>query len=134
MRFGKILKMERSNKMVNQEAFLRKKIKEMNEQLIKLRKENREELTQLLYSNLSGKANLHNLSAKDLNDLIDIIDKSLEGVKKRIKTIAAKNDDTSLATQMAIATKAEGSTMNENFNNEDGKANAVIITDNSTTN
>uniref|UniRef100_A0A803NG44 Uncharacterized protein n=1 Tax=Cannabis sativa TaxID=3483 RepID=A0A803NG44_CANSA len=126
--------MERSNKMVNQEAFLRKKIKEMNEQLIKLRKENREELTQLLYSNLSGKANLHNLSAKDLNDLIDIIDKSLEGVKKRIKTIAAKNDDTSLATQMAIATKAEGSAMNENFNNEDGKANAVIITDNSTTN
>ncbi|KAF4352853.1 hypothetical protein G4B88_024780 [Cannabis sativa] len=116
--------MERSNKMVNQEAFLRKKIKEMNEQLIKLRKENREELTQLLYSNLSGKANLHNLSAKDLNDLIDIIDKSLEGVKKRIKTIAAKNDDTSLATQMAIATKAEGSAMNENFNNEDGKANA----------
>ncbi|XP_030503124.2 agamous-like MADS-box protein AGL80 [Cannabis sativa] len=125
--------MEQNNKMVNQEAFLRKRIKEVSEQVKKLRKENREkELTQLMYSYLSGKANLVGLSVTDLNDLVCIIDKNLEEINKRIETIAAKNNSTNSMTQMVVAAKTEASATNENFNDEVVKADAVI--DNNTKN
>ncbi|KAM6541776.1 hypothetical protein CsatB_006223 [Cannabis sativa] len=125
--------MEQNNKMVNQEAFLRKRIKEVSEQVKKLRKENREkELTQLMYSYLSGKANLVGLSVTDLNDLVCIIDKNLEEINKRIETIAAKNNSTNSMTQMVVAAKTEASATNENFNDEVVKADAV--NDNNTKN
>ncbi|KAF4375673.1 hypothetical protein F8388_014395 [Cannabis sativa] len=121
-KFSKISKMEQNNKMVNQEAFSRKRIKEESEQVKKLRKENREkELTQLMYFNLSGKANLVGLSATDLNDLVCIIDKNLEEINKWIDIIAAKNNSTNSTTQMVVAAKVEASAMNENFNDEDVK-------------
>ncbi|KAM6568208.1 hypothetical protein CsatB_016193 [Cannabis sativa] len=121
--------MEQNNKMVNQEAFLRKRINEVSKQVKKLRKENREkELTQLMYSNLFGKANLVGLSVTDLNDLVRIIDKNLEEINKRIETIAAKNNNTNSTSQVAVAAKVaakvEASAMNEN--DEDVKANVVV--------
>ncbi|KAF4373629.1 hypothetical protein F8388_025323 [Cannabis sativa] len=120
----KISKMEQNNKMVNQEAFLRKRINEVSKQVKKLRKENREkELTQLMYSNLFGKANLVGLSVTDLNDLVRIIDKNLEEINKRIETIAAKNNNTNSTSQVAVAAKVEASAMNEN--DEDVKANVA---------
>uniref|UniRef100_A0A803P7A5 Uncharacterized protein n=1 Tax=Cannabis sativa TaxID=3483 RepID=A0A803P7A5_CANSA len=117
--------MEQNNKMVNQEAFLRKRINEVSKQVKKLRKENREkELTQLMYSNLFGKANLVGLSVTDLNDLVRIIDKNLEEINKRIETIAAKNNNTNSTSQVAVAAKVEASAMNEN--DEDVKANVIV--------
>ncbi|XP_030503205.2 agamous-like MADS-box protein AGL90 [Cannabis sativa] len=132
-KFSKISKMEQNNKMVNQEAFSRKRIKVESEQVKKLRKENREkELTQLMYFNLSGKANLVGLSTTDLNDLVCIIDKNLEEINKWIDIIAAKNNSTNSTTQMVVAAKVEASTTNENFNDEDVKVN--VVNDNNTKN
>ncbi|XP_062083473.1 agamous-like MADS-box protein AGL80 isoform X2 [Humulus lupulus] len=52
-RFKKMPEIEQSKKMVNQEAFLKQKIGKVNEQVKKLRKENREkEMNRLMYSNL----------------------------------------------------------------------------------
>ncbi|KAM6592523.1 agamous-like MADS-box protein AGL80 [Cannabis sativa] len=117
--------MEQNNKMVNQEAFLRKRINKVSEQVKKLKKENREkELTQLMYSNLYGKANLVGLSATDLNDLVCIIDKNLEEINKRIETIDAENNNTSSTSQVAIAAKVEVSAMNED--DEDVKTNVTV--------
>ncbi|KAF4373630.1 hypothetical protein F8388_025324 [Cannabis sativa] len=117
-RFQSITKIEQTKKMSNQEEYLMNKID-------KLKKENREkELTQLMYSNLYGKANLVGLSATDLNDLVCIIDKNLEEINKRIETIDAENNNTSSTSQVAIAAKAEVSAMNED--DEDVKTNVTV--------
>ncbi|KAM6568210.1 hypothetical protein CsatB_016195 [Cannabis sativa] len=121
--------MEQNNKMVNQEAFLRKRINKVSEQVKKLKKENREkELTQLMYSNLYGKANLVGLSATDLNDLVCIIDKNLEEINKRIETIDAENNNTNSTSQVVIAAKAEVSATNED--DEHVKTNVTVNDDN----
>lgn len=86
-RFKEMPELEQSKKMVNQESFLRQRIAKANEQLKKLRKDNRDkEMTQLMFQSLTGKG-LHNLSMTDLNDLGWLIDQNLKDISMRIEKL-----------------------------------------------
>ncbi|XP_021898171.1 agamous-like MADS-box protein AGL80 [Carica papaya] len=67
--FSAMSKRDQNKKMLNQGTYLRQSIKKANDQLNKLRKDNRDkEITQFMSESLNGKP-LTNLTAKDLKDL-----------------------------------------------------------------
>ncbi|KAL8130444.1 hypothetical protein V2J09_019599 [Rumex salicifolius] len=87
-KFRRMPEMEKSKKMVNQEAFLRQRINKAAEQLKKQQKENREkEITQVMHHCLGGKASVQNMNLVDLNDLGWLIDQNLKEIYKRIETL-----------------------------------------------
>ncbi|XP_008246386.1 PREDICTED: agamous-like MADS-box protein AGL80 [Prunus mume] len=84
--FRSLPEMDQSKKMVNQETFLRQRIVKANEQLKKLRKENREkEMSRVMFQSLTGKP-LQGLTMIDLNDLGWLIDQNLKELVDKIKT------------------------------------------------
>ncbi|CAK9328457.1 unnamed protein product [Citrullus colocynthis] len=86
--FKKMPEMEQSKKMVNQETFLRQRIAKANEQLKKMRKDNREkEITRLMFQSLAATKGLHGLNMLDLNDLGWLIDQNLKDIGTRIDTL-----------------------------------------------
>ncbi|XP_022931692.1 agamous-like MADS-box protein AGL80 [Cucurbita moschata] len=83
--FKNMPEMEQSKKMVNQDTFLRQRIAKAEEQLKKIRKENREkEVTRLMFQVLTGPEWLQGLTMVDLNDISWVIDETLKGISKRI--------------------------------------------------
>ncbi|KAA0050967.1 hypothetical protein IC582_002815 [Cucumis melo] len=86
--FKKMPEMEQSKKMVNQETFLRQRIAKANEQLKKMRKDNREkEITRLMFQSLTAAKGLHGLNMLDLNDLGWLIDQNLKDITIRIDSL-----------------------------------------------
>ncbi|KAG6590517.1 Agamous-like MADS-box protein AGL80, partial [Cucurbita argyrosperma subsp. argyrosperma] len=86
--FKKMPEMEQSKKMVNQETFLRQRIAKANDQLKKMRKDNREkEMTRLMFQSLTAAKGLHALNMLDLNDLTWLIDQNLKDITKRIDSL-----------------------------------------------
>ncbi|XP_002512584.2 agamous-like MADS-box protein AGL80 [Ricinus communis] len=84
--FKNMPEMEQSNKMVNQESFLKQRLGKANDQLKKQRKENREkEVTRVMFQSLIGKT-LTNLNMINLNDLSWIIDQHLKDIRKKAET------------------------------------------------
>lgn len=74
---------------VNQETFLRQRIAKANEQVKKMRKENREkEMTRLMFQSLTGAKGLQGLTMVDLNDLGWLIDHNLKDITKQIESLA----------------------------------------------
>ena len=66
--------MEQSKKMVNQENFLKQRVAKGNEQLKKMRKDNKEkEINQVMFQSLTGKG-LETLNIVDFFDLGWLID------------------------------------------------------------
>ncbi|XP_062083472.1 agamous-like MADS-box protein AGL80 isoform X1 [Humulus lupulus] len=119
-RFKKMPEIEQSKKMVNQEAFLKQKIGKVNEQVKKLRKENREkEMNRLMYSNLCGKTNLLGLTVTDLNDLTWLIDQNLKDINKRIENVAKNTTSARMAAAAATAPVVNG--------NFDGEVKANVV-------
>ncbi|XP_038891516.1 agamous-like MADS-box protein AGL80 [Benincasa hispida] len=87
-RFKKMPEMEQSKNMVNQEKFLRQRIAKTNEQLKKMRKDNREkEITRLMFQSLTAAKGLHGLNMLDLNDLGWVIDQKLKDIAIRIESL-----------------------------------------------
>lgn len=75
--------------MSDQESFLRQLIARANEELKKLRKENREkEITQLLFKGLVEPNCLQDLSLEDLNDLSMLIDQYLKDIDQRMEKLS----------------------------------------------
>ncbi|KAF5469887.1 hypothetical protein F2P56_010445 [Juglans regia] len=87
-RFKSMPEMEQSKKMVNQESFLMQRITKAEDQLKKQQRESRElEMTQVMYKSLVGNQGLQNLGVVDLNDLGWLIEKTVEEIGERIKSL-----------------------------------------------
>ncbi|KAF5469889.1 hypothetical protein F2P56_010446 [Juglans regia] len=87
-RFKSMSKAEQSRKMVNQESFLGQRITKSEELLMKQHIENREsEMTQVMYRSLVSDQGLQNMGVVDLNDLEWLVNKSLEEIDERIKSL-----------------------------------------------
>ncbi|XP_038877375.1 agamous-like MADS-box protein AGL80 [Benincasa hispida] len=91
-RFKKMPKIEQSKNMVNHEKFLRQKIAKANDQLKKMRKDNRKkEVMRLMFQSLTAEKELHDLNVLDLNDLVWLIDQSLEDIATRIDSLKKRS-------------------------------------------
>jgi hypothetical protein len=90
---------EKCKKMVNQEAFLKQRVKKAEEQLKRLRKNNKDiEMTNLLFECLKeGKVVHNNMSKIDLNALVWLIDKNLKDIGRRLE---AKDNNGDSQTQI----------------------------------
>ncbi|KAG6677228.1 hypothetical protein I3842_14G014900 [Carya illinoinensis] len=87
-RFKSMPEAEQSIKMVNQESFLGQRITKAKDQLKKQQRESRElEMTQVMYKSLVGDQGLQNLGVEDLNDLGWLIEKTIEEIDERIKSL-----------------------------------------------
>ncbi|KAK3211048.1 hypothetical protein Dsin_015754, partial [Dipteronia sinensis] len=74
--------MKQSNKTVNQNSFLRRRIMKSNENLQKQRNDNREkEMTEVMFQTLAGKS-LYPLGLMELNDLGSMIEQQLKEIDK----------------------------------------------------
>ncbi|MCI21395.1 agamous-like MADS-box protein AGL80-like, partial [Trifolium medium] len=72
---------EQSKKKLSQDDYLKQRIVKGDDQLKKLRKENREnEMKMLMYEYLKGQIVLDNISMNDLNDLSWYIDHNLKDI------------------------------------------------------
>jgi hypothetical protein len=82
--------MEQSKKMQNQESFLREKIQKGQEQLNKLRNENRrKELTQLMFQCIHAGQIVDNVGMNDLNGLSWLIDQNMKQIERRMEEVRA---------------------------------------------
>ncbi|WJX37115.1 hypothetical protein P8452_24917 [Trifolium repens] len=89
-RFRGLPEMEQSKKMQNQESFLREKIQKGQEQLNKLRNENRrKELTQLMFQCINANQIADNVGMNDLNGLSWMIDQNMKYIERRMEEIRA---------------------------------------------
>jgi hypothetical protein len=76
--------------MQNQESFLREKIQKGQEQLNKLRNENRrKELTQLMFQCINANQIADNVGMNDLNGLSWMIDQNMKHIQRRMEEIRA---------------------------------------------
>jgi hypothetical protein len=76
--------------MQNQESFLREKIQKGQEQLNKLRNENRrKELTQLMFQCINANQIADNVGMNDLNGLSWMIDQNMKHIERRMEEIRA---------------------------------------------
>jgi len=83
-RFRSTSEHEQSRKMFSQQSFLRQKIMKGNEQLKKLRSENRKKEVDLLIAQfLSSMDNLGKASILDLNDISIVTEQKLEEIRRR---------------------------------------------------
>ncbi|XP_021833902.1 agamous-like MADS-box protein AGL80 [Prunus avium] len=118
--FRSLPEMDQSKKMVNQETFLRQRIVKANEQLKKLRKENREkEMSRVMFQSLTGKPLQGLTMIIDMNDLGWLIDQNLKELVDKIKTrkeeLAQRNPVPVLPTPAAAVHAAGDHAMNLNM-------------------
>ncbi|KAK2368257.1 agamous MADS-box protein AGL80 [Trifolium repens] len=89
-RFRGLPETEQSKKMQNQESFLGEKIQKGQEQLNKLRNENRrKELTQLMFQCIHASQIADNVGMNDLNGLSWMIDQNMKHIERRMEEIRA---------------------------------------------
>lgn len=81
-----------SNKILNQESFLQRRIDKANNKLNKLKKENREkEITRLMFWSLTGGVSVvRGLNILDLKDLSRVIDQNLKEIDERIERLGGR--------------------------------------------
>uniref|UniRef100_M1DX01 Type I MADS box transcription factor n=1 Tax=Solanum tuberosum TaxID=4113 RepID=M1DX01_SOLTU len=88
--FKELLTLERSKKMVTREKFTMQRIKKLEEQLQKVRKENTvKEMTNVMYEVFNRKNVSADMNLSDLNDLRCVIKKNL----KKVHELIDKEDD-----------------------------------------
>ncbi|PNX87630.1 agamous-like mads-box protein agl80-like, partial [Trifolium pratense] len=89
-RFRSLPELEQSKKMQNQERFLRERIQKGEEQLNKLRNENRKkELTQLMLQCLNVGQIIGNVNMNDLNGLYWLIEQNMKQIERRMEETQA---------------------------------------------
>jgi hypothetical protein len=86
-KFKAVPEFEKDKKMVNQQAFMKQRIMKAEEQLKRLRKNNKDiEMTNLLFQCLKeGNVVHNNMSKIDLNALVWLIDKNLKDIGRRLE-------------------------------------------------
>ncbi|KAK7305528.1 hypothetical protein VNO77_43434 [Canavalia gladiata] len=91
-RFRRMPELEQTKKMLSQESFLSQSIIKGQEQLKKLRNENRKkEMTHLMFQYLNGGRNIFdNATLIDLNDLSWMIDQNLKEIERNINRIQSQ--------------------------------------------
>lgn len=84
-RFRKMSAMDQTRKMVNQESFTRQRIKKVEDQLRRVRKENkRRELEMFMFMSLHGMANLEEFRVSDAADMGFVMNQMLRDVKSQM--------------------------------------------------
>ncbi|KAK6915268.1 Transcription factor, MADS-box [Dillenia turbinata] len=87
-KYRRVPEMEKSQKMVNQEAFLRQRLKKAKEQLAKQLKGNREKvMTQVMYQCFVGRPVKDLGNTDELNDLNWLINRKSEEILQRLESI-----------------------------------------------
>ncbi|KAM5554599.1 agamous-like MADS-box protein AGL80 [Rosa sericea] len=88
-KFKNMPMIEKSQKMLNQESFLRGMISKTNEQLKKVRKQNHEkELRHTMFQSLTtGIPQFQNLHLMDMGDLEQLINQKLDEIDSRIENL-----------------------------------------------
>lgn len=87
-RFRKMSTMDQTRKMVNQESFTRQRIKKVDDQLRRLRKDNkRKEMERFLYMNLLGCGDLNHFNLADAADLAFVINQTLRDIKAQMENL-----------------------------------------------
>ncbi|KAI4378090.1 hypothetical protein MLD38_015624 [Melastoma candidum] len=110
-KFREMPAMERSKKMLNHEGFLTQRIAKANEQLRKLRKDNREkEMIHVMYQCLTAKDLLLNLNLVDLNDLGWVIDNTVKEIDRRVETLT-----TNVEPRQMLVARFEGAPVDDHF-------------------
>jgi len=90
-RFRSVSELEQSKKMFCQESFLRQRIVKVQEQLKKVRNENRKkEIGHLISQYITVGNNLENANIIDLNDISFLADQCLEDITKKINARKAQ--------------------------------------------
>ncbi|KAL4342910.1 hypothetical protein AHAS_Ahas11G0025600 [Arachis hypogaea] len=95
-RFKEMPELDQSKKMMSQESFLRQRIQKGQDQLKKLKNENRKkEMNNLMFQSLGGYQSLDNATMIDLNDLAWIIDQNIKEVNKQISKLQGQEGTSS---------------------------------------
>ncbi|XP_057755491.1 agamous-like MADS-box protein AGL80 [Arachis stenosperma] len=95
-RFKEMPELEQSKKMMSQESFLRQRIQKGQDQLKKLKNENRKkEMNNLMFQSLGGYQSLDNATMIDLNDLAWIIDQNINEVNKQMSKLQGQEGTSS---------------------------------------
>ncbi|RDX91374.1 Agamous-like MADS-box protein AGL80, partial [Mucuna pruriens] len=90
-RFRGVSELEQSKKMLSQESFMRKKVIKAQEQLKKLKYENRKkEMTIHMFHHFNGGNIFDNVNMIDLNDISYLIYQKLEEIKMNMNMIQAQ--------------------------------------------
>ncbi|MED6152189.1 hypothetical protein PIB30_089476 [Stylosanthes scabra] len=98
-RFKEMPELEQSKKMMSQESFLRQRIQKAQDQLKKLKNENRKkEMSNLMFQALGHGGSsqiLENATMIDLNDLAWIIDQNIKEINKKISKLEGQEGTSS---------------------------------------
>ncbi|KAG8391407.1 hypothetical protein BUALT_Bualt01G0184400 [Buddleja alternifolia] len=87
-RFNALSEMERRRKMVNLDIFIRQRIKKAEEQLHRMRKENKRiELEMFMYRCIAGKASITDFDTRDAEEMRRVVNQTLENINARMEAI-----------------------------------------------
>ncbi|KAL8549301.1 hypothetical protein ACS0TY_008235 [Phlomoides rotata] len=87
-RFRRMSAMDQTRKMVNQESFTRQRIKKAEDQLRRLRKENkRKEMERFMFMNLYDMASLDQFDINDGADLGFVINQTLNEIRSQMEVV-----------------------------------------------
>ncbi|KAK4718002.1 hypothetical protein R3W88_016340 [Solanum pinnatisectum] len=104
-KFIELATLERSKNMVTKEEFTKKRIKKLQQKLLKVRKENRvKEVTNEMHEVLNGKNISIDMNPYYLNDLSYVIKKNLQLVREAMKKNVGDEGSTSNVPQSTPST------------------------------
>ncbi|KAL8513826.1 hypothetical protein ACS0TY_013080 [Phlomoides rotata] len=87
-RFQKLNTMDRTRKMVNQDTYTRQRIKKAEDQLSRLRNENkRKEMERFMFENLYANATLDHFNLKDASHLGFVINQTLSDIRFQLEIL-----------------------------------------------
>uniref|UniRef100_A0AAU7LJH2 MADS58 n=1 Tax=Hippophae rhamnoides TaxID=193516 RepID=A0AAU7LJH2_9ROSA len=110
-KFKRMPEMEQCKKMMNQESFIKQRISKTNDQLKKIRKENREkELTRFMFQSLIGMG-LQGFNMMDLNELNWLIDQNLKDIHKKMESLKKESSSSKQIPTLAAAKSDSGTVM-----------------------
>ncbi|XP_055803467.1 agamous-like MADS-box protein AGL80 [Solanum dulcamara] len=111
IKFKELPTLEKSKNMVTIEEFTEQRIKKLEEQLHKIRKENRiKKMTNEMYEVLSGKKVSVDMHPYDQNDLSRVIKKNLKEVRELMRKNVDGEGSTSNASQPIVESMVTGMT------------------------
>ncbi|KAK4339633.1 hypothetical protein RND71_041095 [Anisodus tanguticus] len=114
VKFRELSELEQSKNMATLAEFTRQRIKKLEQQLRKVRKENRvKEFTNKMHEVLNGKDIPADMHPYDLNDLSYVINQNLKRVREAMKAKADEEGSTSNAPQPIVGPVVPGGTSSE---------------------
>ncbi|KAG8391410.1 hypothetical protein BUALT_Bualt01G0184700 [Buddleja alternifolia] len=93
-RFMNLSEMDQTRKMVNQESFTRQRIKKAEEQLHRIRKENKhKELEIFMYKCIASVASMDDFDVRDAKEMRWVVNQTLRTINSKMEALKMKVDD-----------------------------------------